>query len=553
MKHFVSLFICFLSLTSSIAPSLAAKPFVQPLFSDHMVLQRDNEDAVWGWTNPGDIVIVKVMDATGATVQTRAAAANTEGLWQVLVGPFGLVPNNASYSMEIAGPNNTPHVKISDILIGDVWLCTGQSNMEYTLFGNYPEPGTGGTRLANSTGEIADAAAHYPFIRHFKVSHGTVAATPQDTFIGGVDNGGWTTNANARAFTAVGFFMAKEIYDAKHVPIGLLNITWGGTDIPPWVAPESLRTIPDYASKMDSLGSSPNQTTPTAIYNAMVAPAAGFGLKGAVWLQGESSVRRQTEQSYGALLAALRDGLRMKFANPTLPFIIVQICTAGPAQTVPVEDTANKAYLHYPEIRDAQLTVGMADVNSRVVASLDCGYVPNPSGAFMAEVHNINKQSEGKRVGQAALNLAYGVTTAYLSPVFDHMVVSGSTLRCFFKYAGPGLMTGQMPGGLSQDAPPAPSPVKKTNDAPVTGFAIAGLDGIFYDATATLDPSNDTVVLSSPGVPSPAAVRYGWATNPWNTTTNSSNLNLYRKVIDDSGNVVDGVQVLPFRTDPVSP
>jgi hypothetical protein len=542
MKSFQKRWI-FLALHLLLVSVVSAQlPFLHPLFTSQMVLQRDALDPVWGWATPGETVDVLVKDQNGVTIQTRSAVAAGDGRWQVEVGPFGLVAGNAAYSMTVSSPGMTT-ANLSNILIGDVWLCAGQSNMERTL-----------NEIANAPAEIANAQANYPKIRHFKVSRGVVATTPQPVFANGVTGDSWTTTAaKAKDFTAVGFLMAKEIYDSQQVPIGLLNITWGGTGITAWVPGGKLREIADYTALVDTLPGvgNPGTGTSCAIYNAMVAPATPFRIKGAAWYQGESSTGLGL-QKYAAVLAKLREGLRQEFNQVDLPLLIVQLSTDGPAQTVPVETGG------FAEIRGAQAYDHAQDpTRTRLVVTIDTGWVKDAT-VFDADIHPVDKQTVGRRAGQAALNLAYGQPTAYLPPTFSHAVVEGAALRCHFSNVGNGLMVGLKPQGLDQGVAPAPSPVQELPGGTLTGFAVAGANKVYHTATATLGPA-DTVLVSSPSVPAPLYVRYGWGANPWNTTLPSASgsfgtplCNLYGRITNGGGAVVDGTAAAPFRNDAVA-
>jgi autotransporter-associated beta strand protein len=548
MKTFLSPAVALCVFLTAMAMPLRAvttSPLLHPLFTNNMVLQRDASDPVWGWANPGTTITVTVYDPNNAVLQTKTATAAADGSWKTTIGPFSLVAGNAAYHFTVATSGSSQTV--SNVLIGDVWLCSGQSNMEYTLYGNYPEGG--GTRLANSTNEIAaaQAAASAPYIRQFKASH-AVASTPQSTFVGGVDSGGWTVaSSNARAFTAIGYFMAKQIYDSQQVPIGLLALNWGGTSIHPWIPADYLRTLADYTPTVDTLSTTTvTSSSPCAIYNAMVAPVAGLQIKGAVWYQGENEgltlygVPPSGGPKYQALLKQYLAGTRATFGQPNLPFVLVQLSTNG-SNTTPVQSSTTTLFA---EVREAQLNTALGDPNTRVVTTVDCGF-----GGSNADIHPIDKQTPGKRVGQAALDLAYGQVTEYRTPTFNHASVEGGTLRCYFDNIGSGLMVGLKPQGLSQNAPPSPSPVSEVNGGTLTGFSIAGSDKTWYAATATIDSATNTVVVYSASVPSPLYVRYGWCDNPWNTTSSTPLCNLYRKILSGAS-VVDGVPVSPFRNDP---
>ena len=537
----VCVFMAALALPSQ---AVTTTPLLHPLFTNNMVLQRDASDPVWGWADPGTTITVTVYDQTNAVLQTKTATAASDGGWKTTIGPFSLVPGNAAYKFTVAKPGSSQTV--SNVLIGDVWLCAGQSNMEYTLTGLY---GGGGARMANSTTEIAaaQAAASAPYIRQFKASH-AVASTPQSTFVGGVDSGGWTVaSSNAANFTAIGYFMAKQIYDSQQVPIGLLSLNWGGTYIHPWVPGDYLRTIADYTPTVDTLAAgSVTLTSPTALYNAMIAPVAGLQIKGAVWYQGESEaitssgVGPSGSPKYQAMLKQYLAGMRATFGQPNLPFVLVQLSTFS-TNTTPVQADTTKAFA---EVREAQLNTALDDSHTRLVTTVDCSF-----GGSNADIHPIDKQTPGKRVGQAALELAYGQPTEYRTPTFNHATVEGGTLRCYFDHVGSGLMVGLMPQVSSPNAPPSPLPVSEAIGGTLTGFSIAGSNKTWFAATATIDSATNTVVVSSASVPSPLYVRYGWCDNPWNTTTSTPLCNLYRKILSGL-TVVDGVPVSPFRNDP---
>ena len=527
--------------------AVTTTPLLHPLFTDYMVLQRDASDPVWGWANPGTTITVTVYDQNNAVLQTKTATAASDGSWKTTIGPFSLVPGNGTYKFTVAKPGSSQTV--SNVLIGDVWLCSGQSNMEYTLAGGYG----GGTKMANAPAEIAaaQAAASALYIRQFKASHAS-ASSPQSTF-GGVDSGGWTVaSSNAAAFTAIGYFMAKQIYDSQQVPIGLLSLNWGGTYIHAWVPGDYLRTIADYTPTVDTLAAGTvTLTSPTALYNAMIAPVAGVQIKGAVWYQGESEAITQSGigpsggPKYQAMLKQYLAGTRATFGQPNLPFVLVQLCTYS-TNTTPVQADTSKLFA---EVREAQLNTALEDSHTRLVTTVDCGY--SVSGNSNADIHPIDKQTPGKRVGQAALELAYGQPTEYRTPTFNHATVEGGTLRCYFDHVGSGLMVGLKPQGLNQNAPPSPLPVSELIGGTLTGFTIAGSNKTWFAATATIDSATNTVVVSSASVPSPLYVRYGWCDNPWNTTTgtptsNTPLCNLYRKIISPA----DGVPVSPFRNDP---
>src|SRR5882724_8002631 len=246
----------------------AAPLVLHRLFSSHMVLQRDAADPVWGWATPGATVTVKVFNQSSASIQTNTAVAGSDGRWQVAVGPFGLVANNAAYSVTIS--DGTTTITLTDVLIGDVWLCSGQSNMEYSL-------NTIG--VTNLSQEIADSI-NYPNIRNFFVPK-TSSLIPQTN----ISSGSWavTGPGNVGNVSATAYFTAREIYKQQGVPIGILVSAWNGTEIKLWTDSDFANGFADFTQGIfdDSVQPADNNTI-SGGYNAMIAPLAPFRLKAIV-------------------------------------------------------------------------------------------------------------------------------------------------------------------------------------------------------------------------------------------------------------------------------
>ncbi len=484
--------------------------FVHKLFSSNMVLQRDAVDPVWGWTTAGNTVTVTVRDQTSATIQTATAVADANGRWQTAVGPFALVENNAAYSMTVSASGETL-ATFTNILIGDVWLCSGQSNMEYTL---------SGLPVYNLAQEVADSA-NYPQIRHFLVAK-TVAATPQTT----IPAASWSVAgpSTTGGYTATGYFTAREIYKQQGVPIGILSSSWAGTTIKVWTDPDFAAGFPDFAWPLLNQGSAlSGYETISGLYNAMMAPLAPFSIKGAMWYQGEFDYT--TPEQYSRLLPALMSRWRTLFAQPELPFLIVQL-----------PNITNTGYT-FQGVRETEFNVVKNDPHSRLVTTIDIG---GPG-----VLHPWNKQDLGLRAAWAAADLAYGQDLGRQAPLFTGAVVEGSAIRCSFSNVGPaGLMAGTKT--LTYDATarltfdPLTSPVQPAAGGTLTGFTIAGANQVFVAATAVIDNATNTVVVSSPSVTAPVHVQYAWDPNPA--------ANLYNKVVDGNGTVIDGVPASPFRT-----
>lgn len=619
----------------------ATRPFLNPLFSDYMVLQRGQSDPVWGWTTPGAAVRVSIAG------KSASAVAGADGAWMAHLPPL---PTGGPYTLRVDGPQTAICVNVQ---VGDVWVCSGQSNMEFGI-GN----------VTNAEQEIA--AANYPKIRLFMVQHNIkldpqatapvspwTICTPQS-----VKQGGWN------GFSAVGYFFGRHLYENQHVPIGLIETNWGGTPAEAWTSGSALAKLPDFGAavaKMDAqrgatgslaqrmaawytkndpgvagkwadpatdtsawptmtlpvlfqdagipelsqfngiiwfrktidlpadaagkeivlhfladdndttwingtpVGATEGYQTPrayhipsgvlkagpnviavrvldtggkggiygdpatlrlevpggptvslagpwryqagmslakatalpqdagdpnqvTVLYNGMIAPLIPFGIKGALWYQGEANAGRATQ--YRTLLPALIGDWRARWGEGDFPFYIVQLANWAPGGD------------SWPELREAQWLTAKNVPNAGIATAVDIG--------DSADIHPKNKQEVGRRLALVAEAQAFGEKVEDSGPLFKAMTVEGGAARLTFDHLG---------GGLTAKA-----------GGPLTGFTLAGADRKFVPADARMD--GDTVVVSSPQVSSPAAVRYAWSADPA--------ISLYNKA---------GLPALPFRTD----
>lgn len=641
---------------------LSGEVRVADLFTDHMVLQRDMEVPVWGWAAPGAHVTVAVNG------QTATAKTNRDGAWKATLSPMAA---GGPYTLTVMGENS---LTFSDVLVGDVWLASGQSNMWWPVQ-------SGAMGVTNREAEVA--AANYPDIRLFTV--------PQSTNFevqGHFDGPDWTpcSPETVATFSAVAYFFGREMHLSQGVPIGLIHSSWGGTLCEAWTSAEALRTLPDFATKLNrmakdapqmevaqaaydtamaqwnadlathdkghvegvpvwadrsldtqdwrtmavpgvwekqgyedldgymwyrkvlelpedwagqdlslSLGSindadrtyfngtlvgkhegpghaatlrnysvpgdlvvphvnvvavriydmanvggfqgnesdmyitlagvpdaaqiplagvwqykpsaylrdvppqpeppliregDPN--VPTVLYNAMIAPLVPYGLKGAIWYQGESNVNRayQYRELFPTMIADWRD----QWGQGDFPFLYVQL--ANFLQTAP--EPGESAWAELREAQDRTL----ATKNTGMATIIDIGEAD--------DIHPQNKQDVGKRLSLAARHVAHGENLVYSGPRYKSYQVEGATVRVTFEHLGGGLTTPE--------------------NAPLAGFAIAGADRRFHWAEGKI--VGDTVILSSAAVAQPVAVRYAWADNP--------DCNLYNQA---------GLPAPPFRTD----
>ncbi|EEF60583.1 autotransporter-associated beta strand repeat protein [Pedosphaera parvula Ellin514] len=475
------------------------------LFSSHMVLQRDADDPLWGWATPGITVTVKVYNQNAALVQTKTAVAGSDGRWQVTVGPFGLVANNAAYSLTISDGATT--LTLTDVLIGDVWLCAGQSNMQFSL----NEIG-----VTNLAAEIADSA-NYPAIRNFSVPF-TSSLTAETNLPSGSWQGAGPSTTGG--FTAAGYFTAREIYKQQHIPIGIIRSAWAGSEIKSWLDPLFVSEICDFTQPIfDQAGQTPGRDTISGPYNAMIRPLSPFRIKAVEWYQGEYNVG--WPEQYSRLLPGLMSNWRSLFGQPNLPFVIIQLPNFGNTQSQAVETGS------WAELREAQLKTVLNDASARLVTTIDIGN---------GDLHPIDKQDVGQRAAWAAANLVYGQQIVDQAPVLAGTMVSGNTIICTFTNVGAGLMAG------TKTLSPL-SPAQQTVGGALGGFAICGANKVFFAASAVITATNQVTVTSA-GVTTPVAVRYAWGSNPPG--------NLYNKITDAIGAVTNGVPVGSFRSDPVN-
>ncbi len=411
------------------------------VFSNHMVLQQNAEVTVWGWAKPNEEVTV-----TGSW-NNQPVKVKTGNLakWQVkLKTPAAGGP----YTMKVKGYNA---LTVEDVLIGEVWLCSGQSNMEKT-------PGSG----IDNKAEVEQA--NFPFIRLFTVANRT-ADHPQLDVVGK-----WVvcTPETAIEFSAVGFFFGKKLHQQLNVPVGLIHSSWGGTPGEVWVNADTIAADPvlaEAAAKLSEVEWGP--VKPGKAYNAMIAPLIPYKLAGVLWYQGESNT--DNSQEYAQLLPALIRDWRSEWGSD-FPFYFVQI---GPW-------TYNQPGYSGVLLRDAQRqSLRVPNTGMAVISDL-VGDATN--------LHPTNKKDVGLRLAYWALNKTYGMKDIPFSgPLYNHIKGEGNKVRVYFDYAE---------GLTSKGGKP-------------TMFEVAGPDRTFYPAVAKID--GETVVLKSKQVKHPVAVRFGWS------------------------------------------
>ncbi len=437
-------------LLASLLLACAAQAEVKPnsLFANDCVLQRGTEVPVWGTAADGETITVTFAGQTATTITTN-------GAWKVWLKP--MVANATPQTLTIQGATVCTY---TNVLVGDVWVASGQSNMERELAPRPPQPEIIGWREAA-------AAANFPGIRQFYVPE-HLAATPTS------DAGGrWTVCSpqTAPAFSAVGFFFARAILQAEKVPVGILFSAWGGTVAEAWTSAAALKTMKDFRPAiawMESQNPRPtyNQNCPTVLYNAMIAPLQSFPIKGVIWYQGESNCERgrQYRELFPLLIADWRKG----WGLGDFPFLFVEIAPCK---------------FWTPEIREAQLLTLKKSKNTAMAGTADIGDAN--------DMHPAQKAPVGERLALAARALAYGEKIEYAGPLFEVLKIKAGRAEIAFTHTAGGLMT-------------------KGGD--LKGFTIAGADKKFVPAKAEI--KGDKVLVWSEEVKAPVAVRFGWEKAP---------------------------------------
>ncbi len=512
---------------------LPAQLRLPALFTDHMVLQQNDRVAVWGWASPGENVTVMPSWPLG---EPAAGVVGADGKWMVYLKTLSA---GGPYTLSIKAGDE---ITLSDVLVGEVWLCSGQSNMEMAL-------------LWCENAETEIAGADYPRIHMITVPH-TVARTKQDDF-----TGQWQvcTPEVTKDFSGVAYYFGRELHrhtlaGRENVPIGLIHSSWGGTVAEAWTSQEVLAGNPTFASILQNQqnheqnmpkllvqyeediknwetqaaqaqaeGKNPpwkpgkpeafHKNSPTSLYNSMIAPLIPYGIRGAIWYQGESNFGRGDE--YRSLFPAMIANWRDDWGRGEFPFLYTQV--APHPYQVWWDALANlPEEPPYKRIRNSgHFGVGIAEIYEAQLLSLA---VPNTGMAVTTDiVHNIddihpkNKLDVGRRLALWARANTYGEKNlVYSGPLYDYMIVECvDKIRVFFNHTGSGLVA---------------------RDGDLKEFTLAGADRVFYPARAVID--GDTVVVSSADVPRPLAVRFAYR--------NAPEPNLFNQ---------EGLPASPFRSD----
>jgi len=476
---------------------LVAAPFAaladvkpHPLFVDNVVLQADAEVPVWGLAEPGEAVsVIASNEKLKVAPVTAKATADKDGKWTVKL------PKQAAgtdYEVKIAGKNE---IVLKNVAFGDVWICSGQSNMEWSV-------------NASGEAEKVKAGAKNPLVRLFTVKKRTAAKPLADqTDLTHFSTWSECSPETVASFSAVGYHFGNAIQKELKTPIGLIHTSWGGTPAQSWTSAEKLAGVESLkyyaeqtakaAEQFEKDKKALNPNSPASLYNAMIHPLLPFAIKGAIWYQGESNTGKAFE--YRKLFPAMIEDWRAKWGSE-FPFYAVQLApwNAGDPDGV-----------SYAELREAQLLTTKTLKNVGLAVITDAG--------DLFDIHPKDKGTVGQRLAKAALAGTYGKKIVGSGPLYKSVKFDGEKAIVSFDSIGGGLVVRNGPSGYSPNNP-------------VAGFTICGEDKYFYPAKAKID--GETVVVSCEKVAKPIAVRFGWSNYPVVTLFNK-----------------EGLPASPFRTD----
>lgn len=446
-------------------------------FSDNMVMQRNTDANLWGTAKASSTVVV----TPGWTDQVYKTKAGKDGKWKI-----SIPTTDAGGPYSITVSDGEP-MTLSNIMLGEVWLCSGQSNMEMPMKGFKNQPVEG----AN----MATLKSRNPNIRLFTVKRNSSTVPVDDV------TGSWAEAAPeaVRNFSATAYFFGRQIEDILDVPVGLIVAAWGGSACEAWMSDDMLKAFPEAAVNIPAVGSKikSKNRTPSVLFKGMLNPLIGLSMRGVIWYQGEDNWNRA--HTYADMFSTMINGWRNLWGQGEFPFYYCQIAPYDYAIiTEPGKEIINSAYL-----REAQAKVENMVSNTGMAVLMDAGWAGG--------IHPGKKQVAGERLALLALNKTYGIKgIGAESPVYKSMEVKGDTVVVSFDRA--------------------PEWIAGKNSFESTQFKLAGEDRVFYPAKAWI--SRSKVMVKSDKVPNPVAVRYAFE--------NDSEGDLFS---------TDGLPVSSFRSD----
>ncbi|HEV8484153.1 MAG TPA: sialate O-acetylesterase [Blastocatellia bacterium] len=491
MKRLLPRLIVLLSFALITASAARADVKLPAIIADGMVLQQGMSVPVWGWADEGETVTVEFQNQ-------KVAGVARQGKWMVRLKPLKA---GGPFTLTVTGKDK---IELKNVLVGEVWICGGQSNMQWPL-----------RQTDNADTEIANAK--YPMIRLFTAPRLEVDAPVNDV------KAGWKecSPETVATFSAVGYYFGRDLHKARNVPVGLINNAVGGSPAESWVSAAVLNADAeykgfkaDYARGMEqyekALAKNREESEkaraegkpvprppgkpwmPSGLYNGMLAPLAPYAIKGAIWYQGESNAGRAYQ--YRRLFPTMIRDWRVIWGQGDFPFLFVQLAAFGP-------NSPKMGESDWAELREAQLMTLSASPKTGMAVAIDVGTID--------DIHPRNKQPVGSRLALAARAVAYAEKLVHSGPVYQSVRIEGDKAILSFKHLGTGL---------------------EARGGELKGFIIAGEDKVWREAKAEI--RGDRVIVTGAGVSKPSAVRYGWMKYP--------TCNLFNK---------EGLPATPFRTD----
>ena len=478
--NFKKIIILTLATLLSVYPELSAKVILPKILGHNMVLQRLKTVPIWGTANPGE----KITVVFGG--QHKETMANDSGKWEVKLNP--MAASELPREMAITGTNT---IRLKNILVGEVWLCSGQSNMEYAMRKNSKIQGTvkGKKPLEDDL-----LTANNTNIRIFLVRRKYMSSDST--------HGGWDVASGTalKDFSAVGYFYGKELYQKLHIPIGMISSAVPGSRIEPWIEAIKLEASPKMKDGKVLNPLNADNGDPGKFYATMIKPLIPFPLRGFLWYQGESNCFLNENIRYAYKFKTLIESWRNDWKNETMPFYFVQIAPYGYSISKDVRPHTPENLPEFWEAQALALTIpntGMITITDLVDSIVD--------------IHPAYKWEVGRRLSLVALNKTYKFKDIICSgPTYKQMKIKNNRIEVTFTNTGSGLGS--------------------RNGKPLTGFTIAGVDERFVEAQAEM--RGNKVILSSPDVKEPLNVRFSWCESAGSNFINA-----------------EGLPAVPFRSD----
>lgn len=454
IEHWALMGVLLIGINLLFLQTIDAKVKLPAIVSSNMVLQRNTVVELWGWADAKEKITIQVSWLD----EPLRINAKADGSWRTQVKT-----TNSKLAQTITITDESTTVRLTNILFGEVWICSGQSNMQMPVQGFNGQPVIGS--------QMTIAKSTNPNLRLFSVDSDGAKAPLDD--VQGYTSWQEATPESVSNFSAVGYMFGAQLQEILDVPVGLVHTSWGGSSVQAWISTEGIKPYQKVDLNQVDI-SKKTKRIPTALFNAMVSPLIPYTIKGALWYQAEAN-RKEPEQ-YKQLFPAMVKDWRSRWGIGNFPFYYVQIAPFAYGNIDAFQTVENSAF-----IREAQLQCLDLIPNSGIAITMDIGDAKS--------IHPPRKREVAQRLLYNALNQTYGYTAVdYAGPKFDTLEQKDNGIVLKFKYAETGLYAYNS----------------------LEGFEIAGKDKVFHPATAKIVNKRKEVFVKSSKVPEPVAVRYGW-------------------------------------------